>query len=232
MWAENKLYLPLTDIAERLFGASRDYSTESVTITSLDFYMQFDTTKNYIIVNDRCILLTSDAKFNEDEIYLTIQDMSKIFNFDYIATSAEVSIFSSFEMLEHGSTFYDEIDLYWLSRIISAEARGESLIGKLAVGTVVMNRKEAPHYLDSIKGVIFDPGQFSPASGNAIYKTPTEESIVAAKIVLEGYRLNNNILYFCTLSHFDASKLKNFKDTEYTVIIGNHVFQTYWKELR
>lgn len=31
-------------------------------------------------------------------------------------------------------------DLYWLSRIISAESRGETLEGQIAVGNVVMNR--------------------------------------------------------------------------------------------
>ena len=36
---------------------------------------------------------------------------------------------------------YTEEDLYWLSRIISAESRGESLLGQMAVGSVILNRR-------------------------------------------------------------------------------------------
>ena len=39
-----------------------------------------------------------------------------------------------------GPAPYTENDLYWMARIISAESRGEPLLGKLAVGTVVLNR--------------------------------------------------------------------------------------------
>ena len=37
---------------------------------------------------------------------------------------------------------YDATELYWLSRIISAESRGESMTGQIAVGNVVLNRVE------------------------------------------------------------------------------------------
>ena len=51
---------------------------------------------------------------------------------------------------------YSYEDLYWLSRIISAEARGEPFIGQLAVGTVVINRTRSNYYPDTIYKVIFD----------------------------------------------------------------------------
>ena len=51
---------------------------------------------------------------------------------------------------------HDAADLYWLSRIISAESRGESLHGQIAVGNVVLNRVESPDFPDTIPGVIFD----------------------------------------------------------------------------
>lgn len=37
-------------------------------------------------------------------------------------------------------TSYTSTDLYWLSRIINAEAEAESYTGKVAVGNVIMNR--------------------------------------------------------------------------------------------
>ena len=51
---------------------------------------------------------------------------------------------------------YTEDELYWLARIISAESQGEPLEGKLAVGTVVLNRVASPDFPDTIYGVIFD----------------------------------------------------------------------------
>ena len=35
---------------------------------------------------------------------------------------------------------HNAMDLYWLSRIISAESRGENMTGQIAVGNVVLNR--------------------------------------------------------------------------------------------
>ena len=96
-------------------------------------------------------------------------------------------------------SYYDYEDLYWLSRIISAESRGESIEGKLAVGTVVMNRTDHKNYPDTIKGVVFDDKyavQFTPTANGSIYYDPTDESIFAAKIILEGYRIDEEIIYF------------------------------------
>ena len=51
---------------------------------------------------------------------------------------------------------YDQEDLYWLSRIISAESRGEPLVGQIAVGNVVLNRTESDQFPDTVKEVVFD----------------------------------------------------------------------------
>ena len=52
-------------------------------------------------------------------------------------------------------------DLYLLSRMISAEARGEPYEGQVAVGAVIMNRVKHPSFPDTISGVLFQPGAFS-----------------------------------------------------------------------
>ena len=51
-----------------------------------------------------------------------------------------------------------EDKLYWLSRIISAESRGEPLEGQIAVGNVVLNRVDSPDFPDTIYGVILTTG--------------------------------------------------------------------------
>lgn len=92
-----------------------------------------------------------------------------------------------------------EDKLYWLSRIISAESRGEPLEGQIAVGNVVLNRVDSPDFPDTIYGVIFDDrwgGQFTPVRNGTIYQEPTEQSIQAANLCLEGVNVAKDSLYF------------------------------------
>lgn len=94
---------------------------------------------------------------------------------------------------------YDAADLYWLSRIISAESGGESMTGQLAVGNVVLNRVASREFPNTIPGVIFDRVdgvQFEPVSNSTVYNTPTAQSVEAAKRVLNGERVVGNALYF------------------------------------
>lgn len=94
---------------------------------------------------------------------------------------------------------YDAADLYWLSRIISAESRGETLTGQIAVGNVVLNRTEAAEFPDTIPAVIFDRKhdvQFTPVSNGTVYLSPTAQSVEAAKRALDGERAAGDALYF------------------------------------
>lgn len=95
---------------------------------------------------------------------------------------------------------YTEEDLYWLSRVISAESRGESLEGQIAVGNVVMNRVVSDEFPNTIKEVVFDRKdgvQFEPVSNGTIYNQPTAQSVAAARAVLSGTAsVVGNCLYF------------------------------------
>ena len=62
-------------------------------------------------------------------------------------------------------------DQYLLGAIIQCEAGGESYDGKLAVGSVVINRVKSSYFPNSVSGVIYQSGQFSPvASGRLAYR--------------------------------------------------------------
>ena len=120
--------------------------------------------------------------------------------------------------------FYDAESLYWLSRIISADRRGESIRGQIAVGNVVLERTRDGSFPDTIYGVIFDNKfgtQFTPAKTGSVYKQPTESAVCAAKIALEGYEVVE-ALYFCTNRVSKGSWMARTR--EYVETIGNHVF--------
>lgn len=104
-----------------------------------------------------------------------------------------------------------------LAALIQCEAGGESYEGKLAVGAVVMNRVRSAAYPDSIHGVIYASGQFTPAMNgkvNRVYESGkiSESCIQAAEDALAG---NSNV---GDLTHFRRNNGRE------GLVIGNHVF--------
>lgn len=94
---------------------------------------------------------------------------------------------------------HDASDLYWLSRIISAESGAEPMEGQIAVGNVVMNRVASSEFPGTIPGVIFDrvdAVQFEPVENGTVYRSPSARSIEAAKRVLDGENTIGNAMYF------------------------------------
>ena len=123
-------------------------------------------------------------------------------------------------------TYRNEEDLYWLSRIISAESRGETLIGQIAVGNVVLNRVRSEKFADSVKDVVFevDSGyvQFEPVSNGTIYDEPTYRSMLAAKMALAGCDIVGDSLYFFSPALSSGSWIR--ANRTYLTTIGCHRF--------
>lgn len=91
----------------------------------------------------------------------------------------------------------NEIDLYWMARIISAESKGEPQQGQIAVGNVVLNRVYSNEFPNTIEEVIFQNGQFCPVRNGSIHNEPTERAIESAKMVLMNERvLSIDVLFF------------------------------------
>lgn len=123
------------------------------------------------------------------------------------------------------SAAYTAEDLEWLARIISAESRGEPLQGKIAVGTVVLNRVASDEFPDNIHDVIFDDKwgvQFEPVANGTVYNEPTEESVLAAKMCLDGARAAGDSLYFLAPELTDNHWIMD--NQEYVTTIGCHWF--------
>ncbi len=117
-------------------------------------------------------------------------------------------------------------DLYWLSRIIHAESGAEPYRGKVAVGSVILNRVVSSEFPNTIKDVIFEYykgiPQFSPVEDGTIYNTPSEESIQAAKDALKGVKPVGNSTYFFNPDKAAGKWIVNNKT--YVTRIGDHVF--------
>jgi spore germination cell wall hydrolase CwlJ-like protein len=95
---------------------------------------------------------------------------------------------------------YTQAELDLLSRLITAEADGESYVAKVAVGAVVVNRVQDSRFPNSISAVIYqkDGGyyQFSPVENGWINKPASSDSKRAALEALQGSDPTNGALYY------------------------------------
>lgn len=109
---------------------------------------------------------------------------------------------------------YDDVTL--LGALIQCEAGSESYEGQLAVGAVVMNRLRAG-YAGSISGVIYQAGQFSPASSGKLARVLSSgvsgSCLQAAQQAINGADNVNG-----------AKSFKNTASGHPGIVIGNHVF--------
>ena len=118
---------------------------------------------------------------------------------------------------------YSQNDLTLMAAIIEVEAGDQCYEGRLAVGSVVMNRVESPKFPNTISGVIYQSGQFSPvASGRfaaCLARGAAPTNVQAAKDVLGGVR-NVPYLFFRMYNGY----IGNY--SSYT-IIEDHILYNY-----
>jgi N-acetylmuramoyl-L-alanine amidase len=204
-----------------------DAATSSAVVEGNGLYLIATQGKCYITVNGRAFYTVGDIVNLGGSIYVPIRPMAKALGFElyWDAELRAVGMTSTGERTRTADEVYNADDLYWLSRIISAESGGEPFRGKLAVGNVVINRKNSRSFPNSIYGVIFDRKhgtQFSPIAIGTIYNTPNAESVIAAKICLEGYTVSDEILYFMNPRLATSNWIS--KNRPFAFRIGNHNF--------
>lgn len=116
---------------------------------------------------------------------------------------------------------YTAADLNLLARLISAEARGESYTGQVAVGAVVLNRVAHSSFPDTISGVIYQNGAFSCVRDSNWYAAVTDSAKRAAKEAMNGWDPTGGAIYYYNPSTATSAWIRKRPVTTY---IGNHVF--------
>ena len=91
---------------------------------------------------------------------------------------------------------YSQQDLYILSHIIYAEAGGQSWDFQVAVGSVVLNRVKSKKFPNTIRGVVFQKGQYASTWDGNYNKTPSKQSIKVAKYLLKNGSQLPRYVYF------------------------------------
>lgn len=93
---------------------------------------------------------------------------------------------------------YTDDDLYCLAHIINAEAGDDNCTHehRIAVGSVVLNRVAADDFPNTIREVVFDPGQYSPTWNGSFEKEPSQDSWDTAEYLLEnGSQIPENCIW-------------------------------------
>ena len=116
---------------------------------------------------------------------------------------------------------YSNADINLLARLIYGEARGESYVGQVAVGAVVMNRIKSSSFPNTMSGVIYQSYAFTAVADGQINLTPNATAKKAAQDAINGWDPSYGALYYYNPATATSSWIFSRKTT---VTIGNHVF--------
>lgn len=150
---------------------------------------------------------TSAAQMTADELDAKIKELEQA----NVALDAQIAQ-AQFELAqqlggdindtEGALTNYSDADLKLLAGIIQAEAGGETTEGKLAVGSVVMNRVMSSRFPNTISGVVYQPNQFTPTRNGVLAvileNGPRDDCYAVARRVLAGERNVSYCFFWAT----------------------------------
>lgn len=122
---------------------------------------------------------------------------------------------------QSGSSSYSEADIQLLARLIYGEARGESYVGQVAVGAVVINRIKNSSFPNTMSGVIYQRYAFTAVDDGQINLTPNATARKAAIDAMNGWDPSYGAIYYYNPRTATSSWIFSRKTT---VTIGNHVF--------
>ncbi len=116
---------------------------------------------------------------------------------------------------------YSDADVQLLTRLIYGEARGESYVGQVAVGAVVLNRIKSASFPNTMSGVIYQSYAFTAVDDGQINLTPNSTARKAALDAMNGWDPTYGAIYYYNPKTATSQWIFS---RQTTVTIGNHVF--------
>ena len=178
-------------------------SVIALNVSKADAAIDTNVTNNAFCATDSAIGITEAATTDNAGIRVTESNNSQVVKVN--SKAGQVSSVKKAKAGRAGSVkkakkkpSYTKAELRLMSSIIFCEANIEPYAGKLAVGIVVMNRVASKDFANSVKGVIYERGQFSPVRNGALKRALArydagkftskneKQCIKAAKLALEG----------------------------------------------
>lgn len=155
--------------------------------------------------------------------YLSAEYVTMEFTVDHGETLEDIKKREQQERREHqkqivkeGASYIGTTDEMLLAALIQCEAANQPYEGQVAVGAVVMNRVKCEAYPNTIAGVIYASGQFTPAKSGRIEKLATkgvkDSCLQAARAAMAGETTVGSAMHFRRVGKREG------------IIIGDHVF--------
>ncbi|RBW69241.1 stalk domain-containing protein [Bacillus taeanensis] len=176
-------------------------------------------------------VITNDTLYRLSQFYnTTVDELIRLNNLNstniYLGQVLKVPAAQKITGPVNITSSLSDSELEWLAKIITAEARGESMQGQVAVGAVIMNRVSSSEFPNTVEEVVLQQNnghyQFTPVASGAIYSiNPTSENIEAAIRAANGEDPTNGSLFFYNPSIITSDWIKS---RTVSTIIGNHVF--------
>ena len=224
-------YMPLEGLCE-LAGIHTVSTCEDgvYTIEGEGFSLYYIGGSQYVRINDRYFLAIDGLVCVYGKVYVPVSLAEKVFNVH--AQIEDYSIWvetDGIHLMDGGPNYYNDVygeeTYYYLSHIIEAEAFMDPFQGRVAIGNVVMNRVASDRYPNTVKDVVSDRRsglQFAGTLEDAFQKEPSEDSLAAAAIALEGYNIVEDCMFFVSPDYCDISWFE--ENTDYYDSIGSHRF--------
>ena len=220
-------YVALAPMAKELDESVQigwDGSSSTVTVKSSKLSLTAKVGQLYIQANGRYLYVPEGVQMVGGKVTVPLSVLVKAFDarLSWDAASGTVVVNRGSGAIQSGDSYYNQNDLFWLSRIIQAECGNQPLEGRMAVGNVVLNRVKNPAFPSTVKGVLSQKNQFTTWKNGALAKrTPNATSVIAAKLVLDGGEVESTkgATFFDSKSNSWAARNKTC-----VAVIGNHKF--------
>lgn len=204
--------------------ATATWENGQAVVTAPGLEVRLPITQPYMIVNGHYLYLPDGYKVSDHIITVPVRILCAALgaNLAWDPVGNNVVITAGSGPIAPAEEAYNADDLYWLSHIINAESGNQPLSGKIAVGNVVLNRVANSTFPNTVYSVVFQPGQFTPAANGTVYAEPNAESVIAAKLCLDGANVAGNALFF--FNYHTAGGCWAAKNRPYVMTIGDHAF--------
>ena len=178
-------YVPETDyVAETEYAPETDYVAETEYVPETDYVAETE----YVPETD----YVAETEYVPETDYVA--------ETEYVPETEYVEETESTESTE-STVSASSSDLDLLAALIYCEAGNQSMEGKIAVGQVVMNRVASSSFANSIHDVIYESGQFTPASSgwlDSVIGSAPSDCYEAAQAAMNGQGTVGGALYFNT----------------------------------
>ena len=220
---EQTTYVSLRSVTMALRpDASVTWEGDHAAVTAEGLTITVYPEKCYLVANGRYLYLPQGVRFENNNTMLPVRILAQALGAQvwWDTNDGNIYISSGTGAIVSGDAYYNADCVYWLSHIISAESGNQPLNGKIGVGNVILNRVKSTLFPNTIYEVIFQKNQFTPASSGSIYKEPNAESVIAAKLCLDGAVVLPNALWF---NRAGCSSWAS-RNKSYVATIGAHSF--------